>query len=83
VLGLSRQPPFEPVEFRLDPGDSMVLVSDGALDETAADPWTAVRAAVERWLRDGARPGTHPLPPLTTAVDDDQTVVALHRRAEG
>ncbi len=82
VLGLSKGARFEPTQFRLEPGDSVVLVSDGALDEATADPWNGVHAAVERWLADGARMGTHPLRPLSTVVDDDQTIVALHRRPE-
>lgn len=79
VLGLAQSSEFDAVSVRLAAGDCLVMVTDGALDESEADPWAAVRAYVQRWLDEGAEPGTHALTGLTTAVEDDQTIVVLHR----
>lgn len=80
VLGLSADVEFAATEFFVDRGDTVVLVSDGALDESAADPWAGVRLAVADWMGEGARPGTHDLPDIHGDSEDDQTILVLHRR---
>lgn len=81
VLGLSPAPHFVPTDLELAEGDCVVMVSDGVLDETTAEPWTGAREYVEGWLAAGAAPGTHALPRIGADVDDDQTIVVVHRRA--
>lgn len=80
VLGLSSDASFEVVDIVIEPGACLVMVSDGALDDSSGDPWSGARQFVEQWLDAGAASGTHSLPPLTGAVDDDQTILVLHRR---
>lgn len=80
VLGLTREATFRPVEVDVAPGDTLVLASDGALDDDADDPWGSVRAVVDDWLGRGAVPGSHDLTPTMRGGDDDQTIVGLHRR---
>ena len=83
VLGLAPDSSFDVVDVAIGPGDCLVMVSDGALAEHSDDPWGAAHGAVEQWLRAGAVSGTHPLPPLSSVADDDQTILVLHRRGVG
>lgn len=80
ILGLSRAARFDPAPVQLDRGDVLVLVSDGSLAEDANDPaeeWAPVVTAVEHWLADGARGGTHELPLTPHRPNDDQTIVVV------
>jgi hypothetical protein len=81
VLGLSADADFAATEFVLGRGDTVVLVSDGALDDAAADPWTGVRRAVTSWIDEGIQTGTTELPDIHGDSDDDQTILVLHRGA--
>lgn len=80
VLGLGPGAEFGPVLVELHPGDVLVMVTDGALDEHADTPWGPVERTVEGWLAAGAPGGTLDLPELGNGTRDDQTVMAVHRR---
>ncbi len=80
ILGLHPDPRFPPAQVVLEPGDLVVLASDGVLDERAEDPWAALRTAVGRWVARG-----HPdiadreLDTVRPATADDQAVVVVRR----
>lgn len=82
ILGLSSAARFEPTRVHVGPGDVLVLVTDGLLDEAsggADDEWGPVVATVEQWLAEGAPPGTR-VPPLQSGrPDDDGTLVLVGR----
>jgi hypothetical protein len=81
ALGLMPAATYGATSVTLGPGDTVVLVSDGALDERSDEPWRPVEHAVERWWADGAPSGTtlHPAAPSAT---DDQTIIAVARRGD-
>lgn len=82
ILGLSSAAHFEPTRVQVGPGDVLVLVTDGLLDEAsdvADGGWGPVVTTVEQWLTEGAPPGTR-VPPLQTGrPDDDGTLVLVGR----
>lgn len=80
VLGLARGVVFRPVDVGLSPGDTLVMVTDGALDEDDDHPWRTVEEAVDAWLAAGAASGTGTIPVPAFHGDDDQTIVAVSRR---
>ncbi|MGA7689019.1 MAG: PP2C family protein-serine/threonine phosphatase [Jiangellales bacterium] len=82
LFGLVPQADFVPASVRLEPGDVLVMVSDGALDERSDAPWAAAVRAVERWVADGIPSGSHEMPAVAHASSDDQTIVVVHRVAE-
>jgi hypothetical protein len=79
LLGLVTDAVFVPAPVRLEPGDALVLVSDGALDERGDDPWAGAVRTVERWMSDGIPAGSQQMPPDAHASSDDQTIVVVHR----
>jgi hypothetical protein len=79
VLGLAQNSEFQAASVHLSAGDCLVMVTDGALDESAPDPWAGVHDLVARWLDEGGEPGTHALIGHSAEVEDDQTIMVLHR----
>ena len=82
LLGLVPDAQFVAATVRLEPGDVLVLVSDGALDERSDEPWAGVVRAVDYWAAEGISSGSHEIPAVAHASSDDQTIVLVHRRAE-
>lgn len=82
VLGLAPGAAFGPAQIELAHGDCVVMVTDGVLDDSGVDTWAGAAAYVDRWLAQGAAPGTHALPRIGTEVDDDQTIVVLYRATQ-
>ncbi|MGB9375329.1 MAG: PP2C family protein-serine/threonine phosphatase [Jiangellales bacterium] len=81
VFGLVPDAAFVPASVRLAPGDMLVMVSDGALDERSDAPWAGAVATVELWVGDGIPSGSHQMPAVAHASSDDQTIVVVHRLA--
>jgi serine phosphatase RsbU (regulator of sigma subunit) len=81
ALGLVASPAFPSATVALRPGDVLVLVSDGALDERSDDAWRPVEQAVDRWWADGAANGST-VRPLGSSSSDDQTILVLGRRRD-
>lgn len=81
LFGLVPRADFVPAYVRLESGDVLVMVSDGALDERSDDPWAGAVRAVERWVADGIPSGSHEMPTVAHASSDDQTIVVVHRVA--
>lgn len=81
ALGLVASAAFPAVTVTLHPGDAVVLVSDGALDERSDDPWLPVEQAVDRWWADGASAGSS-LTPMGSSSSDDQTILVLGQRLD-
>lgn len=79
ALGLLASAAFLAASVSLRPGDVVVLVSDGALDERSEEPWRRVEQAVDRWWADGAAGGST-LTPLGSTSSDDQTILVLGQR---
>lgn len=79
VLGLVPGTVYEPVEVTLQPGDTLVMVSDGALDDESANPWSSVERTVEDWLMRGAPPGSAAVPDDVVPSLDDQTILSVRR----
>ena len=80
ALGLVAAADFLAATVTLRPGDAVVLVSDGALDERSDDPWRPVEDEVDRWWADGAANGST-LSPRGSASSDDQTILVLGQRS--
>lgn len=80
ILGLHPDPTFRPAQAWLEPGDLVVLASDGVLDERADDPWAALHMAVDRWVARGYLDVTDAdLDTVRPASSDDQAVVLVRR----
>lgn len=79
VLGLQPGAVYEPVEATLLAGDTLVMVSDGALDDESANPWSGVERTVEAWLERGAPPGNAAVPDEVFRSSDDQTILSVRR----
>jgi hypothetical protein len=82
LFGLVPHADFVPTSVQLEPGDVLVMVSDGALDERSDAPWAGAMRAVEQWVGDGIPSGSHQMPAVAHASSDDQTIVVVHRLAD-
>lgn len=82
VLGLRPDPSFEPARLAVQPGEVILLLSDGLVDEVAQRPVAGVQAAVDGWTGDPGPVGVELLADVRPSVADDQALIVLLREAD-
>jgi serine phosphatase RsbU (regulator of sigma subunit) len=81
LFGLVPEVEYGGVRVQMAAGDTLVVVSDGALDERSDDAWAGVVRAVDLWTDSGQPGGTQEVPKEAYLSSDDQTIVAIHRKS--
>jgi hypothetical protein len=82
VLGLRPDPRFDVAEVQLGEGDTLLMLSDGLLDERGDEPLAGVYAAVDGWARADSSPiGPALLTEVARSAEDDQALVLVRRDA--